>query len=159
MYQTTADQRAAREGFKYVVVRGGKRVCYCTTSSEAKKECGKGGKAYPLTQLRYTAQNPSPRRFTNQTGTRRYDYLSPHGNVHDMPAWKLDFISKEVAKQARKMIANGTIHGGMIPKVETCMQAVEQGVEGAVIMDGRGPHALLIEIFTEHGSGTLITAG
>ncbi|MDA0675535.1 MAG: acetylglutamate kinase, partial [Proteobacteria bacterium] len=62
-------------------------------------------------------------------------------------------------KQARQMIANGTIHGGMIPKVETCMQAVEQGVEGAVIMDGRGPHALLIEIFTEHGSGTLITAG
>jgi acetylglutamate kinase len=61
-------------------------------------------------------------------------------------------------KQARQMIANGTIHGGMIPKVETCMQAVEQGVEGAVIMDGRGPHALLVEIFTEHGSGTLITA-
>ena len=49
--------------------------------------------------------------------------------------------------------------GGMIPKVETCIEAVKGGAEGAVIMDGRVPHSLLIELFTEHGMGTIITAG
>jgi acetylglutamate kinase len=44
----------------------------------------------------------------------------------------------------------------MIPKVETCLEAVEAGVEGAVILDGRVPHALLLEVFTEHGVGTMI---
>ena len=51
---------------------------------------------------------------------------------------------------------DGTISGGMIPKVETCIDAVKQGVEGAVIIDGRVPHGVLLELFTEHGSGTLI---
>ncbi|MED5573321.1 MAG: acetylglutamate kinase, partial [Pseudomonadota bacterium] len=51
---------------------------------------------------------------------------------------------------------DGTISGGMIPKVETCIDAVNQGVEGAVIIDGRTPHGVLLELFTEHGSGTLI---
>ena len=46
----------------------------------------------------------------------------------------------------------------MIPKVETCLDAVEGGVEAAVILDGRVPHALLLELFTEHGAGTLIRA-
>ncbi len=58
--------------------------------------------------------------------------------------------------QAKKLIADGTIEGGMIPKVETCILAVQGGVEAAVIMDGRVPHALLLEIFTEHGVGTLV---
>lgn len=56
----------------------------------------------------------------------------------------------------RRLIDDGTISGGMIPKVETCVAAVEAGVGGAVIMDGRVPHALLLEIFTEGGAGTLI---
>lgn len=60
------------------------------------------------------------------------------------------------AAQARALIADGTIHGGMIPKIETCLDAVEAGVEAAVILDGRTPHALLLEVFTEHGAGTLI---
>jgi acetylglutamate kinase len=51
---------------------------------------------------------------------------------------------------------DGTISGGMIPKLETCIAAVEQGVEAAVVLDGRVPHAVLLEIFTEHGVGTLI---
>jgi acetylglutamate kinase len=54
------------------------------------------------------------------------------------------------------MIESGVIHGGMIPKIETCLDAVKQGAEGAVIMDGRLPHALLVEIFTGQGAGTLI---
>jgi len=58
--------------------------------------------------------------------------------------------------QTQKLIADGTIHGGMIPKVNTCLQAVDHGVGGAVIIDGRVEHALLLELFTEHGVGTLI---
>ena len=50
----------------------------------------------------------------------------------------------------------GTLSGGMIPKIETCIDAVNNGVEGAVIIDGRVPHGVLLELFTEHGSGTLI---
>lgn len=52
--------------------------------------------------------------------------------------------------------ADGTIHGGMIPKLETCVAAVEAGVDAAVVLDGRVPHAMLIEIFTRRGAGTLI---
>lgn len=57
---------------------------------------------------------------------------------------------------ARKAIADGTISGGMIPKVETCIDAVLAGVGGAVISDGRVAHAVLVELFTEHGAGTII---
>jgi acetylglutamate kinase len=58
--------------------------------------------------------------------------------------------------QIAAMIADGTISGGMIPKVLTCIEAVKQGVKGATILDGRVPHALLLELFTEGGIGTLI---
>ncbi|MDJ0389671.1 acetylglutamate kinase [Roseomonas sp. E05] len=57
---------------------------------------------------------------------------------------------------ARAGIAEGWISGGMIPKVETCIYAIEKGVKGAVIVDGRVPHAVLIELFTNGGAGTLI---
>jgi len=66
-------------------------------------------------------------------------------------------IPELTVKKAQSLIADGTIQGGMIPKVETCISAVENNVDGAVIIDGRVPHALLLEIFTEHGAGTLIT--
>jgi acetylglutamate kinase len=56
----------------------------------------------------------------------------------------------------RALIANGTIAGGMIPKVETCIDALDQGVEGVVIMDGQVPHAVLLELLTDHGAGTLL---
>ncbi|WP_191251463.1 acetylglutamate kinase [Kordiimonas sediminis] len=54
------------------------------------------------------------------------------------------------------LIKDGTITGGMLPKVETCVNAVKAGVNGAVILDGRVLHAILLEIFTERGAGTLI---
>ncbi len=57
----------------------------------------------------------------------------------------------------RGLIADGTITGGMIPKVETCIYALERGVEGVVILDGKVPHAVLIELLTDYGAGTLIT--
>ena len=68
-------------------------------------------------------------------------------------------IPRLTAAEARSLIKDGTIEGGMIPKVETCLTAIENGVEGAVIIDGRVPHALLVELFTEHGAGTLIEPG
>ncbi|WEF52088.1 acetylglutamate kinase [[Pseudomonas] carboxydohydrogena] len=59
-------------------------------------------------------------------------------------------------KDARALIADGTISGGMIPKVETCIYALEAGVEGVVILDGKTPHAVLLELFTNQGTGTLM---
>jgi acetylglutamate kinase len=59
-------------------------------------------------------------------------------------------------QRVHELIADGTISGGMIPKVETCLYAVERGVEGAVILDGRLSHAILLELFTDGGVGTLI---
>jgi acetylglutamate kinase len=59
--------------------------------------------------------------------------------------------------EARALIADETISGGMIPKIETAIEAVEAGVRAAVILDGRIPHVLLLELFTEHGAGTMIT--
>ena len=67
-------------------------------------------------------------------------------------------ISSLTISQAEALIHDGTVSGGMIPKVKTCIDAVQGGAEGAVIMDGRAPHALLVELFTEHGMGTMITA-
>ena len=68
-----------------------------------------------------------------------------------------EHIQKLTISKARALIADGTINGGMIPKVETCIDAVEGGAEAAVILDGRERHAVLVELFTEHGIGTIIT--
>ena len=57
---------------------------------------------------------------------------------------------------AKKMLDEGTISGGMIPKINTCIDAVENGVTGVVIVDGRKPHSILYELFSDKGSGTLI---
>ena len=65
-------------------------------------------------------------------------------------------IPKLTVSEARALIADGTISGGMIPKVEGCIDVVEAGVEGVVIINGKVPHAVLIELFTKHGAGTLI---
>jgi len=65
-------------------------------------------------------------------------------------------IKELTANEARTLIADGTISGGMIPKVETCINALEAGVEGVVILDGQVPHAVLLELLTDHGAGTLM---
>jgi acetylglutamate kinase len=65
-------------------------------------------------------------------------------------------ISRLTVTEAKRLMQDGTISGGMIPKIETAVQAVEGGVKAAVILDGRIPHVLLLELFTEHGAGTLI---
>jgi acetylglutamate kinase len=65
-------------------------------------------------------------------------------------------IPEMTVAEVKGGIAAGWIAGGMIPKVETCIYAIEQGVKGAVILDGRVPHAILAELFTDAGPGTLI---
>jgi acetylglutamate kinase len=67
-----------------------------------------------------------------------------------------NLIKQLSVADARRLIAEGTISGGMIPKVETCIYALEAGVEGVVILDGKVPHAVLLELLTDLGAGTLI---
>jgi acetylglutamate kinase len=67
-----------------------------------------------------------------------------------------ELIRQMTVAEARAAIADGVATGGMIPKLETAIGAVEAGVEAVVILDGRRPHAMLVELFTEHGAGTLI---
>ncbi len=69
-----------------------------------------------------------------------------------------NLLTELTISEAEALIRDGTVSGGMIPKVETCINAVLGGAEAAVIMDGRLPHALLVELFTEHGIGTFIKA-
>ncbi|ESQ79947.1 acetylglutamate kinase [Asticcacaulis sp. YBE204] len=68
-----------------------------------------------------------------------------------------DLIRQMTVSEARQLIEDGVAVGGMIPKLETAIGAIEAGVEAVVILDGRRPHAMLVELFTEHGAGTLIT--
>lgn len=78
-------------------------------------------------------------------------------NVKGVIDKKGNLLTQISSKDVKKLISNGTISAGMIPKVETCVRAVKKGVKAAVILDGTLPHAILLEIFTEHGAGTLIT--
>lgn len=66
-------------------------------------------------------------------------------------------ITDLTVSQAERLREDGVISGGMIPKVQTCIDAVKAGAEAAVILDGRAQHQILLELFTEHGTGTLIT--
>jgi acetylglutamate kinase len=65
-------------------------------------------------------------------------------------------IKELTVAEVNALIDDGTISGGMIPKVETCVEALSRGVEGVVILNGKTPHAVLLELFTDHGAGTLI---
>ena len=68
-------------------------------------------------------------------------------------------IPELTVDSCRRLIADGTITGGMIPKIETCIYAIERGVEAVVILDGKVPHAVLLELFTDFGAGTLVRRG
>jgi acetylglutamate kinase len=70
-----------------------------------------------------------------------------------------ELISEVTISQVHKLIKNKTISGGMIPKVETCINALNNHTEAAHILDGRLPHVLLLEVFTEYGTGTMILPG
>lgn len=87
-------------------------------------------------------------------GASRLLMLSDVSGILDKDGQLIERVN---ISQAKKLIADGTVTGGMIPKLETCIQAVEEGAEAAVILDGRAPHAVLVELFTEHGIGTMIS--
>jgi acetylglutamate kinase len=87
-------------------------------------------------------------------GAKRLLLLTDVPGVLDKDKRLIDQLTID---EVRALIADGTITGGMIPKVETCIYALEQGVEGVVILDGKVPHAVLLELLTDHGAGTLIT--
>jgi len=87
-------------------------------------------------------------------GAKRLLMLTDVSGVLDRDG---QLIVDMTAAEARNAILDGTISGGMIPKVETCLTAVAGGVEAAVISDGRVPHAILVELFTAGGAGTLIS--
>jgi acetylglutamate kinase len=92
-------------------------------------------------------------------GARKLVYLTDIEGIRtdrDDPATR---ISEATADQLDALIADGTVNGGMIPKVLSCTAAVRAGVEEAHILDGRAPHALLVEVFTDQGIGTMVTAG
>ena len=86
-------------------------------------------------------------------GAKRFLLLSDVPGVLDSNG---ELIREMSVADAKRLIESGVASGGMIPKLETCISALEQGVEAAVILDGRQPHVLIMELFTEHGAGTLI---
>ena len=88
-------------------------------------------------------------------GASRFFLLTDVAGVLDKTG---ELLTDLDAARIAELKADGTISGGMIPKVETCVAAVAQGVDAAVILDGRVPHAMLLEIFTEQGAGTLVHA-
>jgi acetylglutamate kinase len=67
-----------------------------------------------------------------------------------------ELIKSLTTAEAQNLIEDGTISGGMIPKIESCLDVIAEGVEAVVIINGKVPHAVLLELFTEHGAGTLI---
>ena len=88
-------------------------------------------------------------------GAARFFLLTDVAGVLDAGG---DVVTDLDAVQVAALVADGTISGGMIPKIETCIAAVGAGVDAAVILDGRVPHAMLLEIFTRRGVGTLVHA-
>ena len=68
-------------------------------------------------------------------------------------------IAEVTVPEARKLQSEGIISGGMIPKVECCIEAIEKGVKNVIIMDGRVPHSILMELLTDEGAGTMVTGG
>ncbi|MCS6758772.1 MAG: acetylglutamate kinase [Candidatus Devosia euplotis] len=86
-------------------------------------------------------------------GAKRLLFLTDVPGVLDKNGMLIPELS---VREAKDLIADGTISGGMIPKVKTCFAALEDGVEGVVILKGKQPHVVLVELFTEFGAGTLI---
>jgi acetylglutamate kinase len=89
-------------------------------------------------------------------GAKRFFLLTDVAGVLDKDK---NLLSDLTPADVRGLREDGTISGGMIPKLETCVAAVEAGVDAAVVLDGRVPHAMLLEIFTKRGAGTLIRKG
>ena len=96
---------------------------------------------------------PPVRGFLGALKAKRMLLLTDVAGVLDKDG---ELIRQLTVREARAAIADGVATGGMIPKLETAIAAVEAGVEAVVILDGRRPHAMLTELFTEHGAGTMV---
>lgn len=92
-------------------------------------------------------------------GAEKVIYLTDVAGLRRDVADPASLVQRATVAEAEALIADGTVAGGMIPKVESCIQAVRGGVKSAHILDGRVPHALLLELFTDSGVGTMITGG
>ncbi|MEM8744597.1 MAG: acetylglutamate kinase [Pseudomonadota bacterium] len=91
----------------------------------------------------------------SELGAKRLLLLTDVEGVLDK---KGELVQQLTIDEAKALIKDETISGGMIPKIESCMSVVQNGVEAVVIINGRTPHAVLLELFTEHGAGTLLSA-
>ncbi|NIZ08256.1 acetylglutamate kinase [Pseudooceanicola sp. HF7] len=91
-------------------------------------------------------------------GALRADRLLLLTDVAGVKNGEGEVVTSLTSAQIREMTAAGTIAGGMIPKTQTALDAIEGGVRAVVILDGRAPNAVLLELFTEHGAGSLIRA-
>ena len=111
---------------------------------------GEGGEAYNINA------DTAAGAIAAAVGAARLLLLTDVPGVLDKEGKLLENLT---VSQVKALMGDGTISGGMIPKLETCIEAVEAGVEGAVILDGRVPHSLLLEIFTERGVGTFVSRG
>lgn len=90
-------------------------------------------------------------------GAEKIVYLTDIAGIRRVADDPDTLVAEASTETLRAMLADGSIAGGMVPKVESCIDAVTSGVGGAHILDGRVPHALLLELFTDHGVGTMIT--
>jgi acetylglutamate kinase len=91
-------------------------------------------------------------------GARKLIYLTDVNGVRRLADDAASVISSATAAELQALIDDGTISGGMVPKARACIDAVRGGVAAAHVLDGRTPHALLLELFTESGVGTMVTA-
>lgn len=110
---------------------------------------GKGGETYNINADTVAGA------VASAMGAERLLLLTDVAGVMDKEG---NVIPTLTVSDCKRLMKDGTISGGMIPKIQTCIDAVEAGVGGVVILDGRIPHVLLIELFTEHGAGTMIRA-
>jgi len=111
---------------------------------------GAGGETYKVNA------DPFSGAIAGAMGAKRLLLLTDVAGVLDK---NKQLIPELTIEECRNLVADGTITDGMIPKIETCIYAIEQGVEAVVILDGQVPHAVLLELFTDYGAGTLIRRG
>ena len=112
--------------------------------------CDKDGNAYNVngdTAAAYIA---------GALGAKRLIMMTDIGGILKDKDDPSTIITNITPKEAQKLCENGTVNGGMIPKVECCITAIEQGVEKVIIMDGTVPHSILMELLTDEGAGTMV---
>ena len=112
--------------------------------------CDKDGNAYNVNG------DPAAAYIAGALGAKRLIMMTDIGGILKDKDDPSTIITNITPKEAQKLCENGTVNGGMIPKVECCITAIEQGVEKVIIMDGTVPHSILMELLTDEGAGTMV---